>query len=219
MSTLQGKRILLGITGSIAAYKAAFLTRLLVKAGAEVRVVMTPAATHFVSALTLSTLSKHTVHTEIMDEGQWNNHVDMGLWADRIVVAPATANTLAAMANGVCDNLLLAIIAAIPFQLGLLFPSFQSESLLPSLSFFLSEFIFINLILLFFNMIPVFPLDGEKVAEYFLPPSGQDTLLRLRPYGPMILMALLFLLPMANINIVTYLVGWPANQIFRLLVL
>lgn len=110
MSTLQGKRILLGITGSIAAYKTAFLTRLLVKAGAEVRVVMTPAATQFISALTLSTLSKHPVHTEIMDEGQWNNHVDMGLWADRIVIAPATANTLAAMANGVCDNLLLAII-------------------------------------------------------------------------------------------------------------
>ncbi|HRW76492.1 MAG TPA: bifunctional phosphopantothenoylcysteine decarboxylase/phosphopantothenate--cysteine ligase CoaBC [Saprospiraceae bacterium] len=110
MSALQGTRILLGITGSIAAYKAAFLTRLLVRAGAEVRVVMTPSAARFISPLTLSTLSQHPVMTEIMDEGQWNNHVEMGLWADRIVVAPATANTLAAMANGLCDNLLLAIL-------------------------------------------------------------------------------------------------------------
>lgn len=100
----------MGITGSIAAYKAAFLTRLLVRAGAEVRVVMTPSAARFISPLTLSTLSQHPVMTEIMDEGQWNNHVEMGLWADRIVVAPATANTLAAMASGRCDNLLLAII-------------------------------------------------------------------------------------------------------------
>lgn len=110
MSALQGTRILLGITGSIAAYKAAFLTRLLVRAGAEVRVVMTPSAARFISPLTLSTLSQHPVMTEIMDEGQWNNHVEMGLWADRIVVAPATANTLAAMAHGLCDNLLLAIL-------------------------------------------------------------------------------------------------------------
>lgn len=110
MQALQGKRILLGISGSIAAYKAAFLTRLLVKAGAEVRVVMTPSATRFVSSLTLSTLSKHAVYSEIMDDGQWNNHVELGLWADRIVIAPATANTLAAMANGSCDNLLLAAV-------------------------------------------------------------------------------------------------------------
>lgn len=100
----------MGITGSIAAYKAAFLTRLLVRAGSEVRVVMTPSAARFISSLTLSTLSQHPVMTEIMDEEQWNNHVEMGLWADRIVVAPATANTLAAMASGQCDNLLLAII-------------------------------------------------------------------------------------------------------------
>ncbi|MCF8237532.1 MAG: bifunctional phosphopantothenoylcysteine decarboxylase/phosphopantothenate--cysteine ligase CoaBC [Saprospiraceae bacterium] len=110
MSALQGKRIILGVTGSIAAYKSAFLTRLLVKAGAEVRVIMTHAATQFVSALTLGTLSKNPVHTDIMDEGQWNNHVEMGLWADRIMVAPATANTLASMANGICDDLLLAVI-------------------------------------------------------------------------------------------------------------
>ena len=100
MSTLKGKRILLGITGSIAAYKAATLIRLLVKAGAEVRVVMTPSATRFISPLTLGTLARHPVFTEIMDEGQWNNHVEMGLWADRIVIAPATANTLSAMARG-----------------------------------------------------------------------------------------------------------------------
>ncbi len=110
MSALQGKRILLGVTGSIAAYKSAFLTRLLVKAGAEVRVIMTQAATQFVSPLTLSTLSKNPVFTDIMDAGQWNNHVEMGLWADRILVAPATANTLARMANGICDDLLLATI-------------------------------------------------------------------------------------------------------------
>ncbi len=110
MSALQGKRILLGVTGSIAAYKSAYLTRLLVKAGAEVRVIMTHAATQFVSPLTLGTLSKNPVYTDIMDAGQWNNHVEMGLWADRIVVAPATANTLARMASGICDDLLLATI-------------------------------------------------------------------------------------------------------------
>jgi Zn-dependent protease len=146
-------------------------------------------------------------------------------WAKPVPVNPYSlrrrtpAGMMLVAAAGPLSNLLLAFIAAIPFQLGLLFPTFHSESLFPSLSFLLSEFIFINLILLFFNMIPVFPLDGEKVAEFFLPPSGQDMLLRLRPYGPMILMALLFLLPMANINIFTYLVGWPADQIFRLLVL
>lgn len=122
-------------------------------------------------------------------------------------------------AAGPLSNLILAIIAAIPFQLGLLSPFSPSGSLFPSFSSLFMEFIFINLILLFFNLIPIFPLDGEKVAEYFLPPSGQDTLLRLRPYGPLILMALLFVLPMTGINIFTWLVGWPAEKIFTLLVL
>jgi phosphopantothenoylcysteine decarboxylase/phosphopantothenate--cysteine ligase len=108
---LQGKKIILGITGSIAAYKSAILTRLLVKAGAEVKVVMTSSATEFITPLTLSTLSKNPVLTEfIKDEtGQWNNHVELGLWADIILIAPASANTIAKMANGQCDNLLSAV--------------------------------------------------------------------------------------------------------------
>lgn len=108
---LQGKKIVLGITGSIAAYKTAVLTRLLVKAGAEVKVVMTDSAKTFITPLTLSTLSKHPVLSEfIKDEGgQWNNHVDLGLWADALIIAPASANTLAKMASGRCDNLLMAV--------------------------------------------------------------------------------------------------------------
>jgi len=108
---LQGKKIVLGITGSIAAYKSAVLTRLLVKAGAEVKVVMTDSAKTFITPLTLSTLSKHPVLSEfIKDEsGQWNNHVDLGLWADVIIIAPASANTIAKMAIGRSDNLLLAV--------------------------------------------------------------------------------------------------------------
>lgn len=108
---LDGKKIIVGVTGSIAAYKSAMLVRLLVKAGAEVRVVMTPAAKDFITPLTLSTLSKNPVLTEFIRDrtGQWNNHVEFGLWADAIVIAPASANTIAKMANGLCDNLLLAI--------------------------------------------------------------------------------------------------------------
>lgn len=108
---LQGKKIVLGVTGSIAAYKAAVLTRLFVKAGAEVKVVMTNAAKDFITPLTLSTLSKNPVLTEfIKDEsGQWNNHVELGLWADCVIIAPATANTIAKMANGLCDDLLSAV--------------------------------------------------------------------------------------------------------------
>lgn len=105
---LAGKKILLGITGSIAAYKAIFLTRLLIKAGAEVRIIMTPAAGDFVSALTLSTLSKNPVLTNLFDENSWSNHVMLGRWADIMVIAPLSCNTLAKMANGQCDNLLLA---------------------------------------------------------------------------------------------------------------
>lgn len=100
--------IILGVSGSIAAYKSAALTRLFVKAGAEVRVLLTPSATQFVGPLTFSTLSKYPVVTDINDERSWNNHVELGLWADAMIVAPATANTLAKMANGFCDNLLTA---------------------------------------------------------------------------------------------------------------
>lgn len=107
---LKGRKILLGVTGSIAAYKAAVLTRLLVKEEAEVKIVMTPSALDFITPLTLSTLSKNPVLSKFAkdESGEWNNHVDLGLWADAIVIAPATADTIAKMANGLCDNLLLA---------------------------------------------------------------------------------------------------------------
>lgn len=106
---LEGKKILLGITGSIAAYKSAFLVRQLVKAGAEVRVIMTPAATDFISKLTLSTLSKNKVRVDLFDEDSWANHVMLGRWADVMLIAPLSCNTLAKMAHGQCDNLLLAV--------------------------------------------------------------------------------------------------------------
>lgn len=106
---LHGKKILLGVTGSIAAYKAALLIRLLVKEGAEVQVVMTPAAAGFITPLTLSALSHKTVLIELSDKEQWNNHVMLGRWADLMLIAPASANTLAKMARGLCDNLLLAV--------------------------------------------------------------------------------------------------------------
>ncbi len=111
---LKGKKILIGVTGSIAAYKVPLLVRLLVKAGAEVRVVLTPAARDFVTPLTLSTLSGNPVLTDFFnaDDGTWNSHVDLGYWADAYVVAPASANTLAKMAAGQADNLLVAIYLA-----------------------------------------------------------------------------------------------------------
>lgn len=112
MSILKDKNILLGITAGIAAYKSASLVRLFIKAGANIKVVMTPASKDFVTPLTLSTLSKNPVYSSFTDEEDdnqvWNNHVDLGLWADIFVIAPATANTMAKMANGVCDNILLA---------------------------------------------------------------------------------------------------------------
>ena len=106
---LKGKHILLGITGSIAAYKAANLTRLLVREGAEVKVVMTAAAKQFITPLTMATLSRNPILVEFFDpeNGQWNSHVSLGLWADLYLIAPATANTLSKMACGIADNLLL----------------------------------------------------------------------------------------------------------------
>jgi phosphopantothenoylcysteine decarboxylase / phosphopantothenate---cysteine ligase len=108
---LTGKKIILGITGSIAAYKTAFLVRSLVKSGAEVRVIATRSALDFVTPLTLSTLSNNPVYSEYLknEQGEWVNHVEMGLWADLLVIAPATANTLSKMAHGQCDNLLMAV--------------------------------------------------------------------------------------------------------------
>ena len=112
MSILKEKKILLGITAGIAAYKTASLVRLFIKLGAEVKVIMTPASKNFITPLTLSTLSKNPVHSTFYskeDENElWNNHVELGLWADYMLIAPATANTLSKMANGTCDNLLLA---------------------------------------------------------------------------------------------------------------
>ena len=104
----EGKKILLGVTGSIAAYKSILLTRLLVKSGAEVKVVMTPSAKDFVTPLSLSTVSKNDVQTELFSEDTWNNHVALGRWADLFLIAPLSCNTLGKMANGICDNLLLA---------------------------------------------------------------------------------------------------------------
>lgn len=109
MDDLSNKKIVLIVTGSIAAYKSAVLVRLLIKAGAEVQVIMTQASTEFISQLTLSTLSKKPAFLDMMDHGQWNSHVDFGLWADAILIAPATANTIAKMANGIADNLALCV--------------------------------------------------------------------------------------------------------------
>ncbi|MFE3870674.1 bifunctional phosphopantothenoylcysteine decarboxylase/phosphopantothenate--cysteine ligase CoaBC [Flavobacterium sp. ZS1P70] len=122
MSVLNGKKILLGISGGIAAYKTASLVRLFIKAGAHVQVIMTPASKDFITPLTLSTLSKNPVFSSFYNQDddpspkgelakqneKWNNHVELALWADLMVIAPATANTLSKMANGTCDNLLIA---------------------------------------------------------------------------------------------------------------
>ncbi len=113
MSVLSGKKIILGVSGGIAAYKSALLVRLFIKAGAEVQVIMTPASKDFVTPLTLSTLSKKAVYSTFFDSDKsellWNNHVELALWADYIVIAPATANTISKMITGNCDNLLLGV--------------------------------------------------------------------------------------------------------------
>jgi len=106
---IKGKKILLGISGSIAAYKSAVLLRLLIKAGTEVKVVMTPAATQFIGPLTLSTLSKNEVLFELSENNSWANHVMLGRWADIMLIAPLSCNTLSKMVNGTCDNLLMAV--------------------------------------------------------------------------------------------------------------
>ena len=106
---LSGKHIILGLTGSIAAYKAAYLLRGLMKEGAEVQVVMTPAAKEFITPVTMSALSGKPVASDFfsVNDGSWNSHVDMGQWADLLLIAPATASTIGKMAHGICDNLLI----------------------------------------------------------------------------------------------------------------
>jgi phosphopantothenoylcysteine decarboxylase/phosphopantothenate--cysteine ligase len=106
---MKGKKIIIGISGSIAAYKIPMLVRLLLKKGAEVKIVMTPSAATFVSPLVLSTLTKHPVLIELSSNETWANHVALGRWADLMLIAPASCNTIAKMANGICDNLLLAV--------------------------------------------------------------------------------------------------------------
>lgn len=143
-------------------------------------------------------------------------------WAKPVPINPyalerrTPAGTMMVAAAGPISNLLLAILASVPFRAGLLAHS-NAIGLIPSLDAFMSEFIWINLILLFFNLIPVAPLDGEKVLEYFLPASARSTFYQLRPYGPMILMLLIFLLPFLGIDVLGLLIGWPTQQVYRAL--
>jgi Zn-dependent protease len=146
-------------------------------------------------------------------------------WAKPVPVNPyalrsrTPAGLMMVSVVGPLSNLLLAVLAAVPFRAGWLTPSLASGSLLASLSAFLVEFIFINLVLLFFNLIPLSPLDGEKVLEYLLPPEGKDVLARLRPYGPMILLALVFLGTASRLNLLAILVQTPAARLLGLLIL
>ncbi|MCH8340524.1 MAG: site-2 protease family protein [Chloroflexi bacterium] len=141
-------------------------------------------------------------------------------WAKPVPFDPYTvtrrtpAGVMLVAAAGPLSNLLMAIVASIPFQTGLLSSALASEGLLLYARPFLATFIYLNLILLFFNLLPVSPLDGEKVLTYFLPPSGQATMARLRPYGPM----LLILLMVAGRGIFNVVIGTPVNQLFQLLV-
>jgi Zn-dependent protease len=146
-------------------------------------------------------------------------------WAKPVPINPyalrrrTSAGPMLVSAAGPFSNLLLAILAAVPLKLGLLGSFAPSGAVLPSVSVFLSQFVILNLVLFLFNLIPLYPLDGEKVATYFLPPSWQDTADRLRPYGPFVLLALLVLGPLLRINILGWLITWPAQQLYRILVL
>lgn len=109
MNDLSGKKIILGVSGSIAVYKSVFLCRLLIKSGAEVKVVMTPSAAKFVTPLSFSTISRNKVHLELIDNEEWSNHVELGLWGDVLLIAPATAQTMASCSSGLCNNMLQAV--------------------------------------------------------------------------------------------------------------
>ncbi len=145
-------------------------------------------------------------------------------WAKPVPINPyalqsrTPAGTMLVAAAGPLSNLGLAIFASLPFRFGLITSFAASGRFLPSPAGFLQQFIFINLILLFFNLIPIAPLDGEKVAEFFLPPAGREALLKIRPQGPVILLALIFLLPFIGINILNLLVAAPARQIVSILI-
>lgn len=145
-------------------------------------------------------------------------------WAKPVPINPSAlqsrtpAGMMLVSAAGPLSNLGLAIVASLPFQTGLLDLSAASGRFLPSPANFLVQFIFINLILLFFNLIPIAPLDGDKVAEFFLPPAGREVLLRIRPYGPVILLASILILPRFGINILELLVAAPARQIASILI-
>jgi len=146
-------------------------------------------------------------------------------WAKPVPVNPYTlrrrtpAGMMLVSAAGPLSNLLLAIAAALPFRMGLLYSFAPSSRFIPSASAFLIGFIYTNLILLFFNLIPIFPLDGEKVLEYFLPPSGQETLSRIRPYGQLILLGLIFMGQFVGLDLLGVLVRAPAQTVLSLLVL
>jgi Zn-dependent protease len=145
-------------------------------------------------------------------------------WAKPVPINPyalrrrTPAGTMLVSLAGPLSNLLMAILAAIPFRAGWLDPLAAGGRILPSASDFLIQFIFINLVLLFFNLIPLAPLDGEKVAEYLLPPRGQDFLYRLRPYGPFILIGLLFLGTLGGLNVLGMVIAGPASRVLSLLV-
>jgi Zn-dependent protease len=145
-------------------------------------------------------------------------------WAKPVPINPyalrrrTPAGTMLVSIAGPFSNLLMAILAALPFRAGWLDLLATGGRILPSASDFLVEFIFINLILFFFNLIPLAPLDGEKVAEYLLPPRGQDILYRFRPYGPFILIGLLFLGTLGGLNVLGTLVAGPAWRVLSLLV-
>jgi len=145
-------------------------------------------------------------------------------WAKPVPINPfavrrrTPAGLMLVSVAGPFSNLLLAILAAVPFRAGLLDPRGAVGGLFPSASEFLLQFIYINLILLFFNLIPIAPLDGEKVAEYLLPRAGQEFLIRIRPYGPMILILLLVFGSVGGLNLLGALVGTPAARVLGLLV-
>ncbi len=145
-------------------------------------------------------------------------------WAKPVPISPSAlqrrtpAGVMLVSAAGPLSNLILALVAAIPFQAGVLRPGFSSNALIPTAADVFQYFIFINLILMLFNLLPIFPLDGEKVLTYFLPSSGQATMQRIRPYGPIILIGLIVLGRFGDINLIGTLVGEPASRLFSALI-